>query len=148
MELNPKKCKEMLIDFRKDRTVIPAIKINACVLERVSSYKLLGLWIDDDLKWKTSTESIVKKAAKRLHFLKILKGYNAPREDLKTCILYFGNQISPGIWGPNLAWEFARGTIQGHRANPKARDENNTVVLKRLSSLHFYTFDLRTIDFL
>ena len=61
MELNPKKCKEMLIDFRKDRTVIPAIKINDCVLEKVSSYKLLGLWIGDDLKWKTNTEYIVKK---------------------------------------------------------------------------------------
>ena len=74
----------MLIDFRKDRTVIPAIKINDCVLERVSSNKLLGLWIDDDLKWKTNTEYIVKKAAKRLHFLKILKGYNALCENLKT----------------------------------------------------------------
>ena len=74
----------MLIDFRKDRTVIPAIKINDCVLERASSCKLLGLWIDDDLKWKTNTEYIVKNAAKRLYFLKILKGYNVPREDLKT----------------------------------------------------------------
>ena len=69
--------------------------------------------IDDDLKWKTNTECIVKNAAKRLHFLKILKGYNAPREDLKT--FYFGNQINPGIWDQNLAWEFDRGTIQGHR---------------------------------
>ena len=69
----------MLIDFRKDRTVIPAIKINDCVLERVSSCKLLGLRIDDDLKWKTNTEYIVKNAAKRLHLLKILKGYNAPK---------------------------------------------------------------------
>ena len=50
----------MLIDFRKDRKVISAIKINDCVLERVSSYKLPGLWIDDDLKWKTNTEYIVK----------------------------------------------------------------------------------------
>ena len=36
------------------------------------------------LRWKSNTEYIVKKAAKRLYFLKILKGYNAPREDLKT----------------------------------------------------------------
>ena len=93
----------MLIDFRKDRTVIPTIKINDCVLERVSSYKLLELWIDDDLKWKTNTEYIVKKAAKRLHFLKILKGYNAPREDLKTfyisaigSILEYGTKIWHG----------------------------------------------------
>ena len=93
----------MLIDFRKDRTVIPAIKINDCVLERVLSCKLLGLWIDDDLKWKTNTEYIVKNAAKRLHFLKILKGYNAPGEDLKTfyisairSILEYGTKIWHG----------------------------------------------------
>ena len=104
----------MLIDFRKDRTVIPAIKINYCVLERVSSCKLLGLWIDDDLKWKTNTECIVKNAAKRLHFLKILKGYNAPREDLKTFYIS-AIKINPGIWDQNLAWEFDRETIQGHR---------------------------------
>ena len=93
----------MLIDFRKDRTVIPAIKINDCVLERVSSCKLLGLWIDDDLKWKTNTEYIVKNEAKRLYFLKILKGYNAPSEDLKTfyisairSILEYGTKIWHG----------------------------------------------------
>ena len=103
MVLNAKKCKEMIIDFRKDRTVIPAMKINDCVLERVSSYKLLGLWIDDDLKWKSNTEYVVKMAAKRLHFLKTLKGYNAPREDLKIfyisairSIVEFGAQIWHG----------------------------------------------------
>ena len=53
------------------------------VLERVSSYKLLGLWIYDDLKWKSNTEYVVKKAAKRLYFLKTLKGYSAPPADLK-----------------------------------------------------------------
>ena len=40
----------MIIDFQKDGTVIPAMKLNDGVLERVSSFKLLGLWIDDDLK--------------------------------------------------------------------------------------------------
>ena len=115
----------MLIDFRKDRTVIPAIKINDCVLERVSSYKLLGLWIDDDLKWKTNTEYIVKIAAKRLHFLKILKGYNALREDLKTfyisairSILEYGTKI----WHGSLTDEQSKDM---YRVNSKAWDENN-----------------------
>ena len=69
-------------------------------LKEISSCKLLGLWIDDDLKWKTNTEYIVKNAAKQLYFLKILKGYNAPREDLKTfyisairLILEYGTKI-------------------------------------------------------
>ena len=52
MEFTKKKFKEMLIDFRKDRTIIPAIKIYLCVLGRVSFYELPELWIDDDLKWK------------------------------------------------------------------------------------------------
>ena len=47
---------------------------------------------------------IVKNAAKRLHFLKILKGYNSPREDMKTfylsairSILEYGTKIWHGI---------------------------------------------------
>ena len=102
----------MLIDFRKDRTVIPAIKINDCVLERVSSCKLLGLWIDDDLKWKTNTEYIVKNAAKRLYILKILKGYNAPREDLKT---FYISAISDQSW--NMGPKSGMGV--GQRNNPR-----------------------------
>ena len=37
MELNPKKFKEM-IDFRKDTTVIPAIKVNDCVHVSLNEY--------------------------------------------------------------------------------------------------------------
>ena len=95
------------------------------VLERVSSFKLLGLWIDDDLKWKTNTEYIVKNAAKRLHFLKILKGYNALREDLKTfyilairSILEYGTKI----WHGSLTEEQSKDV---ELANPKAWGEIN-----------------------
>ena len=82
MELNGNKCKEMLIDFRKKRTEIPLIKIGEHSMSRVKSYKLLELWLDDDLKWHTNTEYIAKKASKRLYLLKILKKYGAPQQDL------------------------------------------------------------------
>ena len=87
MELNAKKCKEMIIDFRKDGTVIPAMKINDCVLERVCCYKLVDLWIDDYLKGKSNKEYTVKKAARRLYLLKTLRRYNAPPAALQ--IFYF-----------------------------------------------------------
>ena len=52
---------------------------------------------------KQTLEYIVKKAARRLHFLKILKGYNAPGEDSKTfyisairSILEYGTKIWHG----------------------------------------------------
>ena len=45
--------------------------------------KVLGLWIDDNLKWNTNTEKIIKKAAKRLFLLKIIKSYGASTDDMK-----------------------------------------------------------------
>ena len=79
MTLNGKKCIEMIIDFRKEQTEIPKLKIGDQVVERVGSYKLLGLHIDDNLKWGAHTWSIIKQSRKRLYFLKLLKNYGAPK---------------------------------------------------------------------
>ena len=84
MELNLKKCKEMLIDLRRNKTAIPLTEIESNTIERVNSYKLLGLWIDDNMKWNTNTEKIIKKAAKRLFLLKIIKSYGASTDDMKS----------------------------------------------------------------
>ena len=43
MMLNFKKCKEMVIDFRKNKSVIPLLGVNGPVFERGKSYKLLGM---------------------------------------------------------------------------------------------------------
>ena len=45
--LNLKKCKEMVLDFRKNKSVVPPLEVNGHVFERVKSYKLLGMWIDN-----------------------------------------------------------------------------------------------------
>ena len=60
-ELNLKKCKEMIIDFRRNKTIIPPIVIDGQQLERVTAYKLLGLWVEDDLKWKSNVKYLMKK---------------------------------------------------------------------------------------
>ena len=36
------------------------------------------------MKWNTNTEKIVKKAAKRLFLLKVLKSYGASTSDMKN----------------------------------------------------------------
>ena len=82
MGLNCKKCMEMFIDFRKNVSVIPQIRLGDYDITRTKSYKLLGVWLDDDFKWKTNTEYLTKRAAKRLYFLKNLKSYGAPANDL------------------------------------------------------------------
>ena len=111
MEMNLKKCKEMIIDFRRNKTIIPPILIDSQQLERVTAYKLLGLWVDDDLKWKSNVEYLVKKAAKRLFLLKVLKSYNAPVQDLKlfyTSVIRSILEYCAQVWHGNLTKDQSR----------------------------------------
>ena len=48
-ELNAKKCKEMIIDLRKNKTILQT-KIGDRDIVRVNSYKLLRTWLDDDIQ--------------------------------------------------------------------------------------------------
>ena len=63
----------MIIDFRKTKTEIPELQAEQSPISGVSSYKLLGVWIDNNLKWETNTWALIKKGRKRLYFLKILR---------------------------------------------------------------------------
>ena len=56
----------MIFDIRVRKTTIRSIKLYDSEVERVTSYKLLGTWLDDNLKWDSNTEYIVKKPRTRL----------------------------------------------------------------------------------
>ena len=64
MRLNPIKCQEMLINFMSypNFTLRPLVVDNNGI-ERVSTYKILGVFIDSDLKWNSNVEYIIKKLA-------------------------------------------------------------------------------------
>ena len=59
MELNAKKCNKVIVDFRKNKTVIPPVCIGQQPMARVKTFKLLGLWMNDNLNWETNTEYII-----------------------------------------------------------------------------------------
>ena len=106
MDLNAKKCNEMIMDFRKNKTVIPPVCIGQQPMSRVKTLKLLGLWMNDNLNWETNTEYIINKATKRLYFLKVLKSYGAPKNDLKTfycCVIRSTLEHGAQVWNGNLA---------------------------------------------
>jgi len=46
------------------------LRINNTHLERVSQFKLLGVWKQSNLRWNYHFEQTTKKAKKRLHFLR------------------------------------------------------------------------------
>ena len=52
----------MQIDFRRNGTNLPPIKVGEQCFIKVKSYKLLDVWFDADLKWGTNTEFVIKKA--------------------------------------------------------------------------------------
>ena len=65
MELNVKKTKDMWICFKVGIPEPPLLMIGNDAIERVKSFKLLGLWCNNTLKWNTHVEKITKKASKR-----------------------------------------------------------------------------------
>ena len=74
MKLNPKKCKEKIISFRRNIEYPPSfLTAEGINLERIQSYKLLGLTIQNNMKWDLDIEEIVTKASKRIHILRVLK---------------------------------------------------------------------------
>ena len=72
MKLDAKKCKEMLICFFRNTPELPSLCVGGQALESVSSHKVLGLIIQNDLRWNEHIAMIVTKASKRLHILRAL----------------------------------------------------------------------------
>ena len=50
------------------------------MIERVSSFKLLGVWQQDNLKWNTHIEKIARNSSKSLFYLRECRRINLPTE--------------------------------------------------------------------
>ncbi len=74
--LNTTKTKELTRDFRKHNKNLQPLFVNGECVERVHSFKFLGIHITDCLSWSTNTSAVVKKAQQRLHFSRILRKNN------------------------------------------------------------------------
>ena len=89
MKLNPKKCKEMYVNFMKNSiTAMRPISVRNQEVELVRSYKLLAVIISDDLKWNAHVEHVIAKAAKRLYTLRLLKRAGFMPEDMLKVYTY------------------------------------------------------------
>ena len=66
--LNPAKCKEMQIDFRKNRGASILLESEGKQFEVVKLAKILGLTIRDDLKWNDHIDNVTVKQHKGFIF--------------------------------------------------------------------------------
>ena len=82
MKLNAKQCKELRVCFFKATPQLPTLRIDGQVLETVRSHKVLGLVIQDNLKWNENTCMIVSKAFKHLPIIRVLRRGGVSAADL------------------------------------------------------------------
>ena len=82
MQLNPKKCKELRVNFRRDFPELPQLTIDKTTLETVSRHKLLGCQFENYSKWNKHVDFIATKAATRLYSIRTLKRSGVPEDDL------------------------------------------------------------------
>ena len=95
LELNVKKTKEMIIDFRTKHKVTPEpVLIGDCVVERVSEYKYLGVVMDEKLNWNEHVAYVEKRLKPRFYCFRKLNSFNVNREILAA----FYNSIICSVW--------------------------------------------------
>ena len=69
------KLEKWLFVFGKTVAVsdLPALKCGSDVIQRVMSFKLLGIYFNSELTCKDHVEYILKKVPKRIYFIHLLK---------------------------------------------------------------------------
>jgi len=102
MQLNTFKTKEMILG-RTDSTSIPSLSTPAGPIQRVTTFKLLGLHLDASLSWTTHINTVVSKASKRLYFLKQLKRAGVPRYQL---LHFYTAVIRPVLEYASPVWRY------------------------------------------
>ncbi|XP_061090145.1 uncharacterized protein LOC133123683 [Conger conger] len=71
MQLNIPKTKEMVVDFRRTKPTMLPVSI-----EGVSTFRYLGVHLDNKLDWSANTEALYRKGQSRLYFLRRLRSFN------------------------------------------------------------------------
>ncbi len=86
LSLNVSKTKELIGGLQRKRHLLPytPLMISGTPVERVSSFKYLGVNISEDLTWTTHIQTQVKKARQRLYHLRQLRKFRVSPTILKT----------------------------------------------------------------
>ena len=94
LELNVKKTKEMIVDFRRTHCDHEPLVINNVAVDVVENYKYLGTIIGDKFTFNQHAENVFKKSNSRMYFLRQLKKLDV---DSKIVQLFFTSVVQSVI---------------------------------------------------
>ena len=79
----------MVVDFRRPATPLLPVTIDGVDMETVSTYKYLGLHLDNKLDWSANSDALYMKEQSRLYFLRRLRSFNV----CSTLLLMFYQSV-------------------------------------------------------
>ncbi len=112
LSLNIDKTKELVVDYRRQSREHTPITIDKTPVERVSSFKFLGVHITEDLTWSAHTDAVLKKSHQCLFFLRRLRKFGTSPRILRSFYTCTVESILPGCI---TAW-FGNSTAGNRRA--------------------------------
>ncbi|KAK1785226.1 hypothetical protein P4O66_018626, partial [Electrophorus voltai] len=111
--LNVSKTKELIVDCsKKQEWHYQPVRIGGTTVERVDSFRYLGVHISQDLSWSRHTNSLAKKARQRLYHLRCLRDFRLPSKVLWN---FYTCTIESILTGNITVW-FGNSTKQDRQA--------------------------------
>ncbi len=111
LSLNIGKTKELVVDFSRQSTEHTPITIDKTPVERVNSFKFLGVHITEDLTWSAHTDAVLK-AHQRLFFLRRLRKFGTSPSILRP---FYSCTVESILTGCITAW-FGNSTAGNRKA--------------------------------
>ncbi len=131
LSLNIDKTKELVVDYRRQSREHTPITIDKTPVERVSSFKFLGVHITEDLTWSAHTDAVLKKAHQRLFFLRRLSKFGTSPIILRS---FYTCTVESILTGCITAW-FGNSTAGNRRALQRVVRTAHHIVGGELPSL-------------
>ena len=102
LQINTKKTKELVVDFRR-RTCCPPTPVNiqGMDIEMVTSYKYLGVHLNNKLDWTDNTAALYKKGQSRLYLLRRLRSFGVQGALLRT---FYDTVVASAIFYGLVCW--------------------------------------------
>ncbi|KAG5263948.1 hypothetical protein AALO_G00270430 [Alosa alosa] len=97
----------MVVDYRRKQQnySYTPLMISGQPVERVTSFKYLGVHITEDLTWTVNTQYVLKKSRQRLYFLRQLRKFKVSTSIMKA---FYTSAVESVLTGSIITWNFSK----------------------------------------